>query len=84
MGGVGWLASLKGIMSEPRGLHCDRHVGRPYESVRALLSRDPLRLLQRATTSALVHSNSLIAKLRIDVARIEVECGRPRARAQRS
>ena len=59
-------------MSEPRGLHCSENVGRTYESVRELLNREPLKLLQRATASALAHSDSLIVKLRLDVARVEV------------
>jgi hypothetical protein len=67
------LALISGVMSEPRGLHCHKRVGRSYESIRALLNREPLRLLQRATTSALDHSKSLIAKLRLQVAGVEID-----------
>jgi hypothetical protein len=66
------LLFLPPVMSEPRGLRCSEIVGRSYESVRELLTREPLKLLQRATASALGHSNSLIVKLRLDVARVEV------------
>jgi hypothetical protein len=53
-------------------LGCYDYVARPYEAVSALLVRDPLGLLQRATTSATVRAQSLAASLRVELAGLEV------------
>ena len=60
------------VMSEPRTVRCYEYVNRPYERVRQLLHRDPLKLVQRATTSAASRAGSLFASLRVQVAAIEV------------
>jgi hypothetical protein len=54
-------------MSEPRTVGCYDYVNRPFQDVRALLSREPLGLLQRATTSASARARSLATTLRVDV-----------------
>lgn len=59
-------------MSEPRALRCYEYVNRPYEGVRELIHRDPLKLLQRATTSAAARARSLVANLRVQVVGIEI------------
>ncbi len=59
-------------MAEPRTVRCYEYVNRPYERVRAVIHRDPLKLLQRATTSAAARATSLIASLRVQVAGIEI------------
>ncbi len=60
-------------MSEPRSLRSYDFVDRPYEGVRELLHRDPLKLMQRATTSAAAtRASSLIASLHLQVAGFEI------------
>jgi hypothetical protein len=59
-------------MSEPRKLRCYEYVNRPYEQVRDLLRRQPLELLQRATTSAASRARTLAATLHVGVAGIEI------------
>jgi hypothetical protein len=59
-------------MSEPRKLRCYQYVNRPYEQVRALLHREPLQLLQRATTSAAARAGSLAANLHVSVGGVEI------------
>jgi hypothetical protein len=65
-------ASVPIAMSQPRSLHCYEYIDRPYGKVRELLHSDPLKLLQRATTSAAARTNSLVAKLHVQVAGIEI------------
>jgi hypothetical protein len=55
-------------MSEPRTVGCYDYVERPFRDVRALLSQEPLGLLQRATTSASARAGSLATSLRLEVA----------------
>jgi hypothetical protein len=59
-------------MSEPRKLRCYQYVNRPYSQVRDLLRKEPLELLQRATTSASSRASALAASLRIRVGGVEV------------
>lgn len=59
-------------MAEPRTVRCYQYVNRPYERVREVLHRDPLKLLQRATTSAAARAQSLIANLHVQVAGIDL------------
>ena len=59
-------------MAEPRTLRCCEYVDRPYESVRQIMHREPLKLLQRATTSAAARASSLVANLRVQLAGIEI------------
>jgi hypothetical protein len=59
-------------MSEPRKLRSYQYVNRPYERVRELLHREPLKLLQRATTSAAARASTLMANLRLQVAGFEI------------
>jgi hypothetical protein len=60
------------MMSEPRKLRCYQYAKRPYEQIRALMRREPLALLQRATTSAAARAGELAAKLHVSVGGIEV------------
>jgi hypothetical protein len=46
---------------------CYDYVKRPFDDVRALLSRQPLALLQRATASATARAQALTTSLRVDV-----------------
>jgi hypothetical protein len=59
-------------MAVPRALRCCEYVNRPYASVREILHREPLKLLQRATTSAAARASSVVANLRVHVAGIEI------------
>lgn len=59
-------------MSEPRKLRCYGYVDRPYEQVRQLLRQQAMALLQRATSSASARASSLAAKLKLEVAGIEL------------
>jgi|GEM_PF-288500 hypothetical protein len=68
----GACLSLSGTMAEPRTLRCYEYVNRPYASVSELLHRDPLKLLQRATSSAAARATSLFANLRVHVAGIDI------------
>jgi len=60
------------VMSEPRKLRCYQYVNRSYDQVRALLHREPLELLQRATRSAAARAGELAANLHVTVGGIEV------------
>jgi hypothetical protein len=57
-------------MSDPHVVGCYDYVKRPFDGVRALLRREPLELIQRATTSATVRGRSLAISLHVDVAGI--------------
>lgn len=59
-------------MSEPGMVGCYQHVKRPYEDVAARMRRDPLDLLQRATTTASARARSLATSLRVEVAGLEI------------
>jgi len=59
-------------MSEPRGLHFQKQVDRSYEAVRDLLYREPLAVLQRATTSAVTRAISPVATLHAQVGGVEI------------
>ena len=59
-------------MGEPKAVGCYDYVTRPYEDVCALLRREPLNLLQRATTSAAARAQSLATSLRVELAGLEV------------
>lgn len=59
-------------MSEPRKLRCYQYVTRPYDEVRALLHREPLELLQRATGTATARGGALVATLHVAAAGIEM------------
>jgi hypothetical protein len=59
-------------MSTPRPLHCADYASRPYPEVRALLRRDPLGLIQRATTSAGAQLRAAGSTLRIELGTFEV------------
>jgi hypothetical protein len=59
-------------MSEPRKLRCYQYVHRPYDEVRAILHREPLELLQRATTSAAARAGELAANLHITLGGIQI------------
>src|ERR1700690_2676328 len=64
--------AFSGLMAEPRTLRCYKYVNRPYEIFRELLHRDPLKLLQRATTSAAARASTLITNLRVQLAGIDI------------
>jgi hypothetical protein len=59
-------------MSQRKQVRCYGYVERPYEQVRALLHREPLELIQRATNSASARTRALIANLKVDVAGVEI------------
>ncbi len=59
-------------MGEPKAVGCYDYVTRSYQDVGALLSREPLDLLQRATTSAAARARSLATSLRVQWAGLEV------------
>ncbi len=65
-------ASLAVIMSHRKNVRCYGYVERPYEQVRALLHREPLELLQRATNSASLRTRELIANLKVDIGGFEI------------
>jgi hypothetical protein len=58
-------------MSEPQALRCRELLNLSYASVRHVLHRDPLKLLQRATTVA-PRASPLIANVRAEVAGVEL------------
>lgn len=60
------------IMGEPRMVGCYQTVNRAYEDVSMLLRREPLDLLQRATTTASARARSLATSLRVELAGLEV------------
>ena len=66
------VAPVLVIMSEPRGLRFQEQVDRPYATVRDLLYREPLAVLQRATTSAVSRANSPVATLHARVGGVEI------------
>lgn len=59
-------------MNQVRKLRCYEYVNRPFASVRELLHREPLDLLQRATRSAAIRAGALAANLHVDVGGIEI------------
>ena len=59
-------------MGEPRMVGCYQYVNRGYEDVGTLLRREPLDLLQRATTTASARARSLATSLRVELAGLEV------------
>jgi hypothetical protein len=59
-------------MAEPRGLRVREQVDRSYETVRDLLHREPLALLQRATASAVSRAHSPVATLHARVGGVEI------------
>jgi hypothetical protein len=64
---IPWL-----IMGEPRMVRCYQTVNRAYEDVSMLLRREPLDLLQRATTTASARARSLATSLRVELVGLEV------------
>jgi hypothetical protein len=60
------------IMGEPRAVGCYEYVTRSYDDVSTLLRREPLELLQRATTSASARAQSLATSMRVELAGLEV------------
>jgi hypothetical protein len=59
-------------MGGPKAVGCYDYVTRTYEDVCALLRREPLDLLQRATTSAAARAQSLATSLRVELAGLEI------------
>lgn len=59
-------------MAKPSEVRCYEYVNRPYDSVRKVLSADPLGLFQRATTVAEARAQSLVSKLKVSIAGVEV------------
>lgn len=53
-------------------MHCSKRIDRSYESVRLLLRDRPDELLKKATTSAAARVESLIARLHVPIAGLEV------------
>src|ERR1022692_3750278 len=66
------LLILGSIMAEPRGLRFQEQLDRSYETVRDLLHREPLALLQRATASAVSRAHSPVATLHARVGGVEI------------
>jgi len=59
-------------MATPHAISCKEHVTRPFRDVSAVLRRDPLDLLQRATTSASARAESLATTLRLGLGGLDV------------
>jgi len=59
-------------MSGPRGLRFQEQVDRSYGAIRDLLHREPLAVLQRATTSAVPRTNVPVATLHAQVGGVEI------------
>jgi hypothetical protein len=59
-------------MSEASTVRHWGYVDLPVEDVRALLHKEPLELLQRATGSAILRTKELAAKLRIGLGPLEI------------
>jgi len=59
-------------MAQPQTIRGYQYLTRPYEEVRPLLLRDPLDLLQRATTSASARVGALATSLRVKLGSLEV------------
>ena len=66
------VALMTSIMSEPRGLCFREQIDRSYETVRDLLYREPLAVLQRATASEVSRANSPVATLHARVGGVEI------------
>lgn len=65
-------AERESIMAEPHGISCYQYVTRSYQDVSTLLRREPLALLQRATTSASARAKSLATSLRLSLGGLEI------------
>jgi hypothetical protein len=59
-------------MTEPRMVRSFQYVNRSYQEVCALLLREPLDVLQRATTSASKRTKSLATSLRVTLSAVEI------------
>ena len=59
-------------MSEAHRIHCYEYVNRPYEEVSEALVLGAVGIFQRATSSAAVRATSLVSKLKVTVAGLEV------------
>jgi len=59
-------------MSEAHRIHCYEYVNRPYEEVSEALVLGAVGIFQRATSSAAVRATSLVSKLKVTIAGLEV------------
>jgi hypothetical protein len=59
-------------MNQRKSVDCYGYVERPYDRVHALLRREPIELLQRATGSASARARALVTSLKLDMGGIEV------------
>ena len=59
-------------MTEPRMVCSYQYINRSYQEVCALLLREPLDVLQRATTSASKRTKSLATSLRVTFSALEI------------
>lgn len=60
-------------MSAPREIRCYHYVARPYADVKAALTHDPVGFLRRATAAAATRAEDLVARLKFELAGIEVD-----------
>jgi len=60
-------------MSKGREIRCYDYVNRPYEQVRAALTKDAPRLFQSATKAAASRAQSVASELHVDLGGIGVE-----------
>lgn len=59
-------------MAEPHAISCYQYLNRSYHDVSTLLRREPLDLLQRATTSASARARSPATSLRLRIGGVEI------------
>jgi hypothetical protein len=59
-------------MGEAHRIHCYEYVNRPYEEVSEALVLGAVGIFQRATSSAAVRATSLVSKLKVTIAGLEV------------
>jgi hypothetical protein len=60
-------------MGKGREIRCYDYVNHPYEQVRDVLSKDPLRVFQSATSAAASRARSIASELRIEAGGIAVQ-----------
>ncbi len=59
-------------MSEDHRIHCYEYVNQPYERVSEALVLGAVGIFQRATSSAAARATSIVSKLKVSVANVEV------------
>ncbi len=59
-------------MNEPHRIHCYEYVNRPYDEVSEAMVLGAVGIFQRATNSAAARATSLVSKLKVTIAGLEV------------